>query len=158
MAKGKPNLVARGLLVAACAASCLCLCACAADDHAATGVAPSDRFSFAETVDDRPLREGSDRDHSIRGVGSGETGGPGSMLHKATGVVESVDRGREIVVITVTSGSDYVLGQTITFDFSKHQGLIYEIDEVAEGDIVNVEFLFGPGQSGMRAGEGLEIA
>ena len=158
MAKGSLKRIVCRLLVSLCAAACALLCACSADGGAAVEADLADRTEFAEDVDDRPPIEGDEGDLEIRSDDPNVVGGIGSMIHKASGVVESVDRENEIVVVSVASGSEYVLGQTITFDFSKHQGPIYEIDKVAEGDTVNVEFQYGPGQNGMWGGEVLEVA
>ena len=158
MAEGSSGKAFRRLLVALCISTCAFLCACSVDGDAAAEADLADRPEFAEDVDDRPLLDGAENDPEIRSDDPNVLCGIGSMIHKASGTVESVDRENEIVVISVTSGSEYVLGQTITFDFSKHQGPIYEIDKVAKGDTVNVEFQYGAGQDGMWGGEVLEVA
>ena len=87
-----------------------------------------------DAVDDRPVIATS--------ISSDDGGGLGSMTHSAMGVVRSIDREREIATIAVIDGAEFVMGKVVTVDFSKHNGPMYEFDDVQEGSTVEFDFLY----------------
>lgn len=80
------------------------------------------------------------------------------MMHTATGVVQSIDCEREIVIVSVTDGAAFVIDKVVTIDFSKHNGPMYEIDDVREGSTVEFDFLYdGTEPDGVLGGQQIVV-